>query len=152
MKTILKRNHRAGATKLKLPRARLQPAPRSRQVFNPPVPFVADEPKPSPVIEEVIPAESLRGDTLQLYLREIGQVKLLTPAEELALARKIRRAVQTGSGPVPGVRSAAEPLCGRGVCPRASASCVAALARGHTPRPHSGSAADRTPGTGPEPV
>jgi RNA polymerase primary sigma factor len=29
------------------------------------------------------------GDTLQLYLREIGQVKLLTPPEELALARRI---------------------------------------------------------------
>ena len=29
------------------------------------------------------------GDTLQLYLREIGQVKLLTPPEEMALARRI---------------------------------------------------------------
>ena len=37
------------------------------------------------------PAESLHGDTLQLYLREIGQVKLLTPAEEIALARRIQR-------------------------------------------------------------
>jgi len=35
--------------------------------------------------------ESSRGDTLQLYLREIGQVKLLTPEEEIALARRIRR-------------------------------------------------------------
>src|SRR5205823_13414400 len=32
-----------------------------------------------------------RADTLQLYLREIGQVKLLTPAEEVALARRIKR-------------------------------------------------------------
>jgi RNA polymerase primary sigma factor len=37
------------------------------------------------------PAESPRGDTLQLYLREIGQVKLLTLKEEIALARRIRR-------------------------------------------------------------
>lgn len=31
------------------------------------------------------------GDSLQLYLREIGQVKLLTVAEEIALARRIKR-------------------------------------------------------------
>lgn len=32
-----------------------------------------------------------RGDTLQLYLREIGQVKLLTRTEENALARRIKK-------------------------------------------------------------
>lgn len=41
-------------------------------------------------------AESLsnkgsRGDNLQLYLREIGQVQLLTPAEEIALAARIQK-------------------------------------------------------------
>ena len=40
--------------------------------------------------------ESKRGElhqapALQLYLREIGQVKLLTPKEEVALARRIKR-------------------------------------------------------------
>jgi len=35
--------------------------------------------------------DSLHGDVLQLYLREIGQVKLLTPQEEIALAKRIRR-------------------------------------------------------------
>lgn len=35
--------------------------------------------------------ESPRGDALQLYLTEIGQVKLLTPEEEIALARRIKR-------------------------------------------------------------
>ena len=31
------------------------------------------------------------GDSLQLYLREIGQVKLLTPPEEIVLAKRIKR-------------------------------------------------------------
>jgi RNA polymerase primary sigma factor len=31
------------------------------------------------------------ADSLMLYLREIGQVKLLTPSEEVSLARRIRR-------------------------------------------------------------
>lgn len=48
---------------------------------------VASAPAPA----EVVPTESLRGDTLQLYLREIGQVKLLTPKEEISLARRIQR-------------------------------------------------------------
>jgi RNA polymerase primary sigma factor len=37
------------------------------------------------------PADSARGDTLQLYLREIGQVNLITPQEEIALAKRIKR-------------------------------------------------------------
>jgi len=40
---------------------------------------------------EVVPAEAAHGDTLQLYLREIGRVKLLTPKEEIAFARRIRK-------------------------------------------------------------
>jgi len=43
------------------------------------------------VTPEPASSESLRGDTLQLYLREIGRVKLITPREEIALARRIRR-------------------------------------------------------------
>ena len=38
-----------------------------------------------------MPSESLHGDTLQLYLREIGQVKLITPQEEIRLARRIKK-------------------------------------------------------------
>ena len=34
------------------------------------------------------------GDALHLYLREIGEVKLLTPKEEIALARRIKRGDQ----------------------------------------------------------
>ncbi|MDB6030026.1 MAG: polymerase, sigma 70 subunit, RpoD family [Verrucomicrobiales bacterium] len=35
------------------------------------------------------PAESAHGDSLLLYMREVGQVNLLTPAEEMALAKRI---------------------------------------------------------------
>ncbi len=35
--------------------------------------------------------ESTQPQALQLYLREIGQVKLLTPQEEVALAKRIKR-------------------------------------------------------------
>jgi RNA polymerase primary sigma factor len=44
---------------------------------------------PVPVITPLI--EPARGDALQLYFREIGEVKLLTPKEEIGLARRIRR-------------------------------------------------------------
>jgi RNA polymerase primary sigma factor len=40
---------------------------------------------------DLTPADSPRGDTFQLYLREIGQVKLLTRDEEIALAERIQR-------------------------------------------------------------
>jgi RNA polymerase primary sigma factor len=40
---------------------------------------------------ELAPASGPRGDNLQLYLREIGQVKLLTPQEEIELAKRIQK-------------------------------------------------------------
>jgi RNA polymerase primary sigma factor len=48
----------------------------------------------TPEIVDVVPTapkESLSGDSLQLYLNEIGQVKLLTPEEELSLAKQVKR-------------------------------------------------------------
>jgi len=61
----------------KLRRARRLPAAE-------PTPRQVPEPEPST-------PPSLRGDAYQLYLREIGQVKLLTPAEEIELALRIQR-------------------------------------------------------------
>src|ERR1700679_3268103 len=57
---------------------------------NPAVETVKDSVKeiePAPVG----PVESLSSDSLQLYLNEIGQVKLLTPEEELSLAKRVKR-------------------------------------------------------------
>ncbi|HWC61123.1 MAG TPA: sigma-70 family RNA polymerase sigma factor [Verrucomicrobiae bacterium] len=53
--------------------------------------FDAVEPKAPAQPEPVQPTEATHGDSLQLYLREIGQVKLLTPAEEIVLAKRIKR-------------------------------------------------------------
>jgi RNA polymerase primary sigma factor len=55
---------------------------------------VEEKEKPEPqATKEAVPVrmESAQGNTLQLYLREIGQVKLLTPAEEIALAKRIKK-------------------------------------------------------------
>jgi RNA polymerase primary sigma factor len=95
MKTALRRNYRTGTKKLKLPRVRLSASRQLRRLrpLAPPSETVTTGPLPIPVVDgtEFIPSESLQGDTLQLYLREIGQVKLLTPKEEITLARRIRR-------------------------------------------------------------
>jgi RNA polymerase primary sigma factor len=54
--------------------------------------FKEEKPKPVATKEaEPVRLESAQGNTLQLYLREIGQVKLLTPAEEIALAKRIKK-------------------------------------------------------------
>jgi RNA polymerase primary sigma factor len=56
-------------------------------VSEEPLPVVAKEIEPAPTA----PTESLSSDSLQLYLNEIGRVKLLTPEEELTLAKRVKR-------------------------------------------------------------
>jgi RNA polymerase primary sigma factor len=57
----------------------------------------ASTPAPALIVAENDLADSSytttgpRADNLQLYLREIGQVGLLTPAEEIALAKRIQK-------------------------------------------------------------
>jgi len=77
-------------TRLTPPRIRLTPssvpAPRRRAAA------FSVSASPAPAVETTAsPADAYRPDALHLYLREIGQVKLLTPREELTLARRIRR-------------------------------------------------------------
>jgi RNA polymerase primary sigma factor len=64
--------------------------------FRSPARLAASKPEtqtPAPVAmePEAAHASSPTGDALQLYLREIGQVKLLTPKEEIVLAGRIKR-------------------------------------------------------------
>lgn len=96
MKTIFQRTYRSRATSLTPSRIHLAPSrlpKRSRALSASPTAGVLPTP---PVATENEPAEPVRadlprGDALQLYLREIGQVQLLTPKEEIALARRIKR-------------------------------------------------------------
>jgi RNA polymerase primary sigma factor len=97
MKKELKKNGRSRTTKLVSPRlrpamARLPGRTRGSRGAAA-VDFADDLKRLSAEVEtkEPVRADSAPGDTLQLYLREIGEVKLLTPDEEIVLARRIRR-------------------------------------------------------------
>ena len=73
-----------------------RPAPESAPVLKTPEVSSDEKPKPEVVVEEAPPPfERERGaydgeTAIKLYLREIGQVKLLTPQEEIDLAAKIK--------------------------------------------------------------
>ena len=99
MKKTFHSNNVRRPARRKPPRARLATAPRSKSRRPPttatetdtaaalPPSSIAIERNPEPLTRTDAP----RGDALQLYLTEIGQVKLLTPEEEIALARRIKR-------------------------------------------------------------
>ena len=80
---------------LRVPHVRLTPPRRSQRLRAPLTPRASAPtvalPSKAQSETEAMPAETVHGDTLQLYLREIGQVQLLTPKEEIGLARRIRR-------------------------------------------------------------
>lgn len=98
MKSTFKRNcsseatrHLASGVRLtrsRMPRGSRSVSPRSEVLLPSLSPVAtAGEIDSHKVLSLAMP----RGDILQLYLTEIGQIKLLTPKEEIALARRIQR-------------------------------------------------------------
>ena len=88
------RRTRASRARL-APRRRLKPARLSKRlapsVALPAAALQAGTTSTNEATADPVPSESARGNALLLYLREIGQVKLLTPQEEIDLARRIKR-------------------------------------------------------------
>ncbi|HEX5221988.1 MAG TPA: sigma-70 family RNA polymerase sigma factor [Verrucomicrobiae bacterium] len=89
MKALFKTGRNSRPARLVSRRARLTsaavPSPRRRKAPEPVAEFQI------PVDAAAAPEDAYRPDALHLYLREIGRVKLLTPQEEIALARRIKR-------------------------------------------------------------
>jgi RNA polymerase primary sigma factor len=106
MKTVAKPNCRQRGNRLAKPairrilpslpkRSRLYAAPKPVSLKPARVVSAPVSPERAPVAETASSHSGPRGDTLQLYLREIGQVKLLTPQEEIVLAKRIKRGDET---------------------------------------------------------
>ena len=96
MKTTLKRVSRASLGRttprhLRILRPRFQRRPGNRISLPAPSLLAAPPEVEHPGTVAPPPAPVAHGDVLQLYLREIGQVKLLTPQEEIELAKRIKR-------------------------------------------------------------
>ncbi len=98
MKTVFKSNYGSRTTSLNPRRVNLtSPARAKRCRTSAPLKTVTRAEAPVDAVLAAAPAppplrnEASRGDSLQLYLQEIGLVKLLTPQEELELARRVQR-------------------------------------------------------------
>src|SRR5215831_7716829 len=97
MRTNYKRHQRIKTVKLKPPmsRGKRPRLPRRSRII--PQEKVVGKTEPTKTELAAVSAETApdRGmplaDNLQLYLREIGQVNLLTLDEEIALAKKVRK-------------------------------------------------------------
>jgi RNA polymerase primary sigma factor len=73
-------------------RLQVTPFPESGKIADPVFPQGAKAPVAEPVDSpEVTPNRSGATGALELYLREIGKVKLLTPEEEIVLSKRIRK-------------------------------------------------------------
>src|ERR1043165_8585212 len=97
MKMAMETTTRRGARRVASLRMSTK-GPRLSEPSRVPTPLlsleVKGEEKPERILREEteqVRRESAQGNTLQLYLREIGQVKLLTPAEEIVLAKRIKK-------------------------------------------------------------
>src|SRR6267154_2126355 len=97
MKDTFTQTYASRASKLTPRRIRLTPARTPRRLGRSAArPAILPSPRAPLLVSreidttEPIPDATPRGDALQLYLREIGQVKLLTPKEEIALAQRIQ--------------------------------------------------------------
>src|ERR1022692_49147 len=89
--------------RLATPRVRLTPSRQPKRDRSRSPSTTIGVPPSNPAVVEVQPAQLLqadspRGDALQLYLREIGQVKLLTPQEEIVLDGRVNRGGGERSG------------------------------------------------------
>jgi RNA polymerase primary sigma factor len=77
----------------KLTRERVAPAPEVPEPKAVVLPVATTETTSTEThaLEPMPAHESLAGDPVRLYMREIGQVPLLTPQEEVKLAKRIKR-------------------------------------------------------------
>src|SRR6185436_10711565 len=100
MKNRFKKNSRSRRSKLTPQTARLRPPTLSRRLHgaSSTPKKLAMSPEPAPKLapraielEDTTSEARPHRDALELYLREIGQVKLLNREEEIVLAKKIRR-------------------------------------------------------------
>jgi|SRR4051812_15671873 RNA polymerase primary sigma factor len=95
MRTVSRQNRKVRTPALAAPRritAALRLPSRPRLTTTPEIAPKAQITKPAATSEPApVRQEPAHGDTLQLYLREIGQVKLLTPQEEIVLAKKVQK-------------------------------------------------------------
>src|SRR5690349_21082652 len=92
MKTSFRQTFDTGTIKLKPSRPRLNAPGRFRASRRSTITEPAERvPETLSAETDAAPTEARSADALQLYLREIGQVKLLTPDEEITLAGRIKR-------------------------------------------------------------